>query len=302
MKCSKCEKNAIVTKPTLCAKHFDEFVLSTVKDIIDKFSLFKKSDRICVAVSGGKDSLSLLDILTRLGYDVEGLFINEGIKNYREKSIEDLDIFVKKHNIKLRTVSFKEYANFSLDDAMDTGKFHACTICGTLRRYLLNKSSRDYDILATGHNMDDEAQTVMMNLARGNTSLFGRLGPITDKSEFFVRKVKPFYFLSEKHVLAYTIQRGIQTQFGECPYATTSYRAALREELNAFEKDNPGSKRNILDWYLRFKEESDFSLQPNRVSNVGVCKLCGEASQREICKACKLVGDVKLVFNSLKQS
>lgn len=290
MKCTECEKKAISSQPQLCAIHFKEYVVKTVQATIEKFSLFTKQSKICVAVSGGKDSLALLHVLKLLNYNVEGLFIDEGIENYREKSKRDLRTFIEEHNISLKTISFEEATGFSLDDAMKTKKFHACTICGTLRRYLLNKHSKHYDVIATGHNLDDEAQTILINLARANTDLFLRAGPKSKEQEQFTQKVKPFYYLTEKQILTYVILHNIQVDFGECPYAFTSYRAQIRDLLNNLESKTPGTKRNILDTYLQIKNQSE---QTTKQLNIGTCSVCKEASQENICKACTLQKQVK---------
>lgn len=255
MRCEKCSEKAISTQPVLCKTHFDTYILETVKETIKQFELFLPNDNICVAVSGGKDSLALLDILTRLGYKVTGLFIDEGIKNYRKSSENDLDSYAIKHNLTIQKVRFENSFNFTLDQAMDTKKFHACTICGTFRRYLLNEHGKKFSVLATGHNMDDEAQTILINLARGNTELLFRQGPITAENKLFVKKVKPFYFISEKQVLTYTYLREIPLHYGECPYAFTSYRAHLRDILNKEEQQSPGTKKNVINTYLQLKKQ-----------------------------------------------
>lgn len=295
MKCNSCDKKAISTNPALCKDHFNEFFLNTTQETINKFDLFTKKSKICVAVSGGKDSLALLHILKKLNYDVEGLFIDEGIKNYREKSKEDLAKFISENKIKLNTVSFKEHSGYDLDGAMSTNKFHACTICGTLRRYLLNKHSKKYDIIATGHNLDDEAQTILINLARANTELFLRVGAKSKENEKFTQKVKPFYYLTEKQILTYVILNNIKVDFGECPYAFTSYRAQVRDLLNELESRFLGTKRNIVETHLKLKnklEKNDEKIVLNS------CIRCGEASQEKICKACQLKEEINAVFNN----
>ena len=290
MQCMYCDQKAVSSKPSLCKEHFDTYILEEVQKTISTYNLFTTDQKLCVAVSGGKDSLALLDILTRLGYAVEGLYINEGITNYREITEQDLHSFVQKNNIQLRTVSFKEVTGFSLDEAMKTGKVHACTVCGTLRRYLLNKFAKDYDIIATGHNMDDEAQTVLINLARGNTNLLLRSGPITADNDFFVKRAKPLYFISEKHVLTYCVLRNIKSQYIECPYAPQAYRAALRDQLNIVESMHPHTKRNVLETYANMKENLLITL-PKQPS-MGACEICGEASTDVICKTCKFTQEV----------
>lgn len=292
MQCTTCEHKAISLHPQLCAKHFDNFFVQKVKDTIEEHGLCTHEDKICVAVSGGKDSLALLDVLTRLEYPVEGLFIHEGIANYREASEADLDEFCDKHNIKVRKVRFEDEAGFTLDEAMHTKKFHSCTLCGTLRRYLLNKYAEGYDVIATGHNLDDEAQTVMINLARGNTNLFLRQALRTGEKEEFVTKIKPFSFLTEKQILTYVVLRQIKVDFAECPYARQSYRAHLRDILNTFEQTNPGTKENILASYLRMKK----NLVAPQGSALRSCKVCGQASQEDTCKACKLTKEVNAVI------
>lgn len=295
MQCANCEQQAIALQPNLCKDHFDEYILQTTQATIEEFNLFTKQDKICVAVSGGKDSLALLDVLTRLGYTVTGLFVDEGIVNYREYAKEDLDNFIKQKNIPLLTTSFEELTGQRLDSIMQTGKFHACTVCGTLRRYLLNKHSKDYDVLATGHNQDDEAQTIMINLARGNTDLLFRMGPITKRSEHFTRKVKPFYRLSEKQLLIYTTLHNIKTHFGECPYAHTSYRSNLRDELNKLEVKQPGTKKNIIDTYLKLQARQTTT---EHKEHLGTCTKCGEASQDTICKTCKFKEEIEGLFTA----
>lgn len=294
MQCELCEQKAISTNPALCPEHFDTFFLNTVKKTIEEYDLCSVKTKICVAVSGGKDSLALLDVLTRLGYAVEGLFIHEGIAHYREASEADLDEFCEKNTIKVRKVSFEEEAGFTLDTAMETKKFHSCTLCGTLRRYLLNKYAKDYDVIATGHNLDDEAQTVLINLARGNTSLFLRQGVSTEASEHFVRKIKPFSFLSEKHILTYVVLRRIRVDFAECPYARQSYRAHLRDILNTVEQEHPGTKKNIITTYLDLKEH--LSRAKSSETPIQTCTRCGQASGEKVCKACQLIAKVHEVL------
>jgi len=290
MQCTKCDKKAISNDPVLCEDHFDEYILQTTQETIDRFSLCSKEKNIVVAVSGGKDSLALVDVLLRLNFSVTGLYIDEGIINYREHSIEDLNNFAKQKNFSFVEKSFKEEFGFTLDQAIKTNKFHACTICGTLRRYLLNKYSRGSDLIATGHNLDDESQTILMNISRGNTDLFLRLGPKSTQEKNFTQKTKPFYFLTEKQILTYTFLRKIVVSYGECPYAFTSFRANLRDELNKKESKQKGVKKNIVETYLVIKEKTKQEKEANK--EINSCALCGEPSQDSNCKACKIKQEI----------
>ncbi len=306
MQCNLCSEKAIIKNPPLCKKHFNEYIINKVGETIKEFNLFTKKSKIAVGVSGGKDSLALLHILKKLGYDVEGLFVDEGIENYREKSKEDLKLFVEKNKIKLTKVSFEEEAGFTLDQAMKTKKYHACTVCGTLRRYLLNKHTKNYDVIATGHNLDDEAQTIIINLARANTDLLLRAGPKSEPNKQFTQKVKPFYYITEKQILTYVIINNIRVDFGECPYAYTSYRAQVRDLLNKIESEKPGTKLNIIKKYLELKNELTKQkqtpehledIETKKETNIQVCEQCGEASKEKICKACQLKNNLNKIIN-----
>ncbi|MFP4118425.1 MAG: TIGR00269 family protein [Candidatus Woesearchaeota archaeon] len=297
MRCERCQEKAVSLQPPLCKQHFDEFILETVKRTIERWNLIENEERIVVAVSGGKDSLTTLDVLSRLGYQVHGLFINEGIRGYRRHSQEDLNKFCEDNGLSYTEVSFQEEFGFTLDEAVLTKKFHPCTTCGTLRRYLLNKHANKYDIIATGHNLDDESQTIMINLFRANIDLFPRLGPKTSPSKWFVKKIKPLYLLTEKQVLTYTLLRGIKTQFSECPYATVSYRAALRESLNKYESEHPGTKRNIIEGYVKLKEH--LPNKENKDEQIKVCENCGQASNERICKACRITSEVSSAVDDM---
>ncbi|MFH0875714.1 MAG: TIGR00269 family protein [archaeon] len=290
MKCTKCNKRAVFLKPKLCKAHFIAYFENKIKSTIVKFSLINKNDKIIVATSGGKDSLSCLLALSKLYPGVEGLLIDEGISEYRNYTIKDLQLFCKSRNIKYRVVSFKKEFGFSLDYAVKKTGENPCTLCGILRRYLLNKSSAGFDVIATGHNMDDEAQAIIMNLLRYNINLLARLGPKTGKtnSEMFVQRIKPMYFITEKESMAYSYLNNLKTKYVECPYVQSSYRAKVRDFLN--ESSIKDINRNIILSFLKIQKK----IKPN--SNDGMlrkCEKCGQPSQNQICNACCFLKKIK---------
>jgi len=281
MKCKLCLNNAVIDSPSYCKKHFLKYVEKTVSQTIKKYDLLKKTDKICVAVSGGKDSITLLYILKKLDYDVEALAIDEGIAGYRDKTLDFLKKFCKTYNIKLIIKSFEKEIGKRLDKIVKTGT-SACTICGTFRRSLLNKYTNSYDKIATGHNLDDEAQAVLMNLLKAQKSLYARQGPKTEKRKGFTQKIKPLYFLKEKEIMIYSILMGFDVPFTECPYAKDSFRAYVRDELNLLETQKPGTKKNIILKYLENKDTGKNKL------NLNFCSLCGEPCAEKICNSCRI--------------
>lgn len=290
--CARCQEQAVSSEPCLCKEHFEEYILQTTKETIESFSLFSTQSKICVAVSGGKDSLALLDVLYRLHYNVEGVFVHEGIEPYRTTSLHDLRAFLKTKHIPLQELSFSQSYALTMDAVMHTQQFHACTVCGTLRRQLLNKHAQAFDVLATGHHLDDEAQTIMINLARGNTELLFRTGPSTRESTSFKRRVKPFYFLLEKDILLYSMLRNIRVTSGTCPYALVSYRHSVRDSFSLLETRYSNVKKHIVNTYLTLRKKHLTSSE----YDIAVCKLCNQPSQQTICKACQFRKQIQEQF------
>ena len=287
--CYKCRnKPVIVSSQAMCRKHFISYFEDKVKRTIRKFGLVERKQKIVVAASGGKDSTSLLYIFHKLGFDVEALAIDEGIHGYRDVTLDDLKAFCQNHNIKLKIVSFKESFGFSLDELLKKKQFHPCMACGILRRNALNKAARNYDVIATGHNLDDEAQSVMMNLVKANVHLLPRLGPKTGQvvNSRFTPRVKPLYLCSEKEVATYAFLQGFSIKFTECPNASGSFRASIRDLLNGMEAKNQGTKLGIVNSFLKMLP---FLKQMPLAGEIVYCSDCGEPSSKDICSACCII-------------
>ncbi len=280
MKCKKCYDTAIIEMPSLCKSHFTEYFEEKVKRTIEEFGLLEKNDKVCVAASGGKDSVTLLYLLKKFGYEVEALAVNEGIHGYRDHTLSFLKKFCDDNKILLRIHSYEEETGKRLDKMVKPGS-PACNTCGTLRRHVLNKYSEGYDKIATGHNMDDESQAVLMNLLKAQKKIFYRQGPKTNKVKGFTQKIKPFYFLREKEIMVYSFIKNINVSYTECPFARLSYRSKVRDALNEYESRHPGTKERILRKYLSIKHVS----QPKAVS---LCSRCGFPASGYECKACRI--------------
>ncbi|MCF7866134.1 TIGR00269 family protein [Candidatus Woesearchaeota archaeon] len=305
MNCDKCKENAIYQDPNLCKKHFIEYFEQKTINTIKKFGMIKnKQEKICVAASGGKDSVALLFVLHKKGFNVEALAIDEGIKGYRDRSLEFLQEFCKKHKINLKIKSYKKEIGKTIDQ-LSKKYSPACNVCGTFRRYLLDQHSKEYKKIATGHNLDDEAQAVMMNILKAQTSLFARQGPMTKDIDGFTQKIKPFYFIKEKEIMTYAFLLGLNIDFEECPYAPLSFRSYVRDWINKEEKENQGTKLNIVTHYLKLREDMQDNIQKietkeNKFSKVvkdalqpiKKCHECGSPCSGLICKACKLKEEI----------
>lgn len=260
---------------------------------IRKYNMLEKGDKILVAMSGGKDSIATAhifnNILSKRGEKLHALLIDEGIPGYRDLTIKDAKKFCKDENIDLTIVSTKKEFKFGLTDALKKLKENPCTICGTMRRYLLNKYAQKLKAtkVATGHNLDDEAQTILMNQYKGNVSLSAKLGPVTGVVEHkkFIKRIKPLYFLTEKEVTIYTTLKGFQVNFIECPNAKDNFRSTVRDQLNDLEQKFVGIKNGLINSFI----EQLPKLRKAKLNPIINCKSCSEPSTKDICTMCDLL-------------
>jgi len=302
MTCIKCKNKSVIKK--LCKQHFIEYFENKVYDCIDKYELVKEGDKILVGVSGGKDSLTVLYLLNKkFKNNVTAYSVDEGIAGYRDKSLEDAKFFCEQHNISLITESIKHNFGITLDQTVSNTEKKPCSVCGVFRRYLLNKH-REYDLLATGHNMDDEIQSILMNLTKNQMGLLGRCGPKPGivSSDKFLQRIKPLYFCTEKEVMAYSFLMNFKTSFVECPYAKTSFRAAIRDEINDYESKVNGTKERIIMNFLDLVHDLNIYSDENINKDLSIsitlnpitgCNSCGEPTTRELCHACSLKKELR---------
>ncbi|MEK6920952.1 MAG: TIGR00269 family protein [Nanoarchaeota archaeon] len=295
MKCAKCKQAAVFLSPTLCKKHFLVYVEKKVAATIKKYKLVTKKDKVVVAVSGGKDSLTILYLLRKYTKNIVALCIDEGIAGYRATTIEDMKRFCEKYDVQYHIVSYKEEVKYSLDEMKVLLKEKPCTICGAFRRYFLNKKARELGAtkLVTGHNMDDESQAIVMNLLRHQPDILPRLGPMTGaiKDSKFIPRVKPLYFLSEKEIAAYALLQDFGIHFTECPNVVHAYRAGVGDLLNTMEKQYPGTKERVVKQFVaQLPKIRKKFMHEEKVEH---CQSCGEPSAGSVCKACQLLVKIK---------
>ena len=279
----------------LCKTHFTEYFENKVFKTITKFDLIGKEENLGVAVSGGKDSLTLLHILKKLSEQnpkikLTAIAINEGIEGYRDKSLVTAKNFCDKNNIKLNIYFYEKEFGMPLDNMLKVLDVRPCTICGIFRRYLLNKKSKElkFTKLATGHNLDDECQSIMMNQFKNNIHLSARLGPKVGikNNNNFVQRIKPLYLCTEKEVTTYAFVNNILDDFNECPNVAKSYRAQIRDMLNDLEAKFSGTKYAIINSFLQILPDLKERFKD---AEVNYCKECNEPASKDKCNACKYV-------------
>jgi len=296
-------KAAYLGGEPLCPKHFRGWLEAKVRGELDKF--VGGDDVLAVAASGGKDSTTLLDIAhpwaRERGLSLFAISINEGIGDYRKRTLEFLRGFCRRRDIDLQVYSFRGEFGATLDSMLDVrsrlGKdWSACRICGTLRRYLLNKAAREAgaDKLLLAHNLDDELQTLLMNLFTGNVAQLSRKGELAGVTDhpLFVRRFKPLIAVPEKATATYALLNYPDLPRLSCPHRGGSIRVPCRELANRWESDSPGTKKRILETYLKkilpaLRESAD-EFHPK----LSPCSECGEPSSRDVCNACRMLREL----------
>ena len=302
MKCRACGQKAVVNmrqhKLALCRDHFLEWIPEQTERFIDKYEMFTRSDKILVGVSGGKDSLSLWDILHRLGYQADGLYICLGIDEgigYSSESQRLVEKFAVERDLKLHVVDIqKEYGSTvpEFSSKSHRGRLKSCSVCGLVKRHVMNRVTRDlgYEVLLTGHNMDDEVAVLFGNTLSWAGEYLLRQGPVLPGVPGLARKAKPLFRIYEREMLAYALLSGIDYIYDECPFSVGSTSIYYKQMLNRLENDRPGAKQSF---YLSFLEARDSGLFAERESFQAELHPCPNCSQPTsapgLCSFCRMV-------------
>ena len=290
---------ALYSGEKLCKNHFNQYFNDKIFKTIRQFDLIGKEENLGIALSGGKDSLTVLYILNKLSQQnpkirINAIAIDEGIASYRDKTLEKAKEFCQNNNIPLHIFSYKEEFGLTLDEMLKILDVRPCTICGIFRRYLLNKKSKELKLtkLATGHNLDDECQSIIMNQLKNNIQASARLGPKVGliQNEKFVQRIKPLYLCTEKEVTTYAFLNRLLDEFVECPNVSQSFRAQVRDMLNNMEHKFPGTKYSIVNSFL---QTLPLLKQKFKNETIKVCLKCNEPSSNDVCNACVYLEKLK---------
>ena len=280
-------------KLALCEKHFVKWFERYVDRTIKEFRMVRREKKILVAVSGGKDSLSLWYVLNRLGYNAEGLHISLGIEEweYSRLSLETCRRFAERIGKPLHVINLKEKFGFTVEEiAKLSGRRDTCSVCGTFKRYIMNVISKEkgFDAVATGHNLDDESALLLSNTVRWEMGYLGRQYPVLLEEYGFARKVKPFCFLTEKEIVSYAILNGIDFMETGCPKGRKATSRIYKTALSYLEHEMPGTKLRFYREFLK-RGKPIFEKELKRVLELNECEVCGMPTTSEICSVCRMV-------------
>jgi tRNA-5-methyluridine54 2-sulfurtransferase len=294
VKCRVCRGPAVIDirrhNAAFCGDHFVHHCQEQVRRALKDHGMVQPGERVLVAVSGGKDSLALWDLLTDLGCAADGLYLGLGIGEYSGASGHHARAYASERGLKLHEVDLGADLGFTVPAAAAATRRAPCGACGLSKRHLFNTFALDhgYDVVATGHNLDDEAAVLLGNVLRWETGYLGRQHPVLAAAPGFARKVKPLYRVGEREMAAYCVVRGIDYQVEECPMAAGNRHLGFKEVLNALEDRSPGAKAAFFFGFLerghpRFTEES-----AGERDALTPCAQCGAPTPGEVCAFCQL--------------
>ncbi len=295
MRCLKCRDKASVEmrrhNAAYCAPHYVDFFRSHVLRNIKSKKMFGHSEKILVAVSGGKDSLGLWDVLTHLGYKTTGLYIDLGIGEYSVRSREKSEAFADSIGGKLVVKDVREaYGEdeMGITELSKALRRAPCSGCGLTKRYVTNQVAHElgFDVLATGHNLDDETATLMGNVLHWQMGYLARQSPVLESTHVrLARKVKPLYTFTERESLSYVLIRGIDYIEEECPNAHGALSILYKEALNTIENQSPGAKSSFL---MGFLDRAKPLIEAAEDVELAECIQCGEPTTAELCAFCRM--------------
>src|SRR2546427_1490012 len=297
MKCRKCGGTAVLElrrhNAAFCAPDFLDFFRNQVREAIRKYRMLEKDEHVLVAVSGGKDSLALWDVLLDEGYDTTGLYLDLGIFDYSVESKAKCEAFAARRGATLLVSRVADEVGAPVPVIKQVTRRPPCSGCGLSKRYLMNRVALDHgmDVVATGHNLDDEAATLFGSVMHWQTDALPRQSPaLASTHPKLVRRVKPLYRVSERETAAFAFLRKIDYIVDECPFAKGATSIAHKEILNQMEEASPGAKHNFL---FGFLEKGRAAFERAEQVTLNECARCGQVTTGTICAFCKLSDHVK---------
>jgi len=297
VKCRKCGGAAAIElrrhNAAFCVADFLEFFRNQVREAIRRHRMFARDEPVLVAVSGGKDSLALWDVLIEDGYRTTGLYLDLGIFDYSVESKARCEAFAEARGVPLLVRRVADEVGAPVPVIKQVTRRPPCSGCGLSKRYLLNRVALDegLPVVATGHNLDDEAATLFGSVMHWQTDALPRQSPALPSTHpKLVRRVKPLYRLSERETAAYAFLRKIDYIVEECPFAKGATSIAHKQILDRMEDASPGAKHNFL---FGFLEKARPAFERAEAVALNECARCGQVTTGTLCAFCKLADQVK---------
>ena len=295
MQCDKCQNSAVYSRKysgeNLCSECFSNSILRKAAKTISKYKMIQNGDLVCVGVSGGKDSLVLLDTLKKMSqthnFKIIAVTIDEGIPGYRDEALDIVKEFCSKLDVEFKIYSYKELFDVTLTESLElreNEKTSSCSICGTFRRRALDHAARQIgaNVIATGHNLDDTLQTFLINTLSGDTNKIGWMNP--DNANAELRKIKPLSEIYESEIVFYAFTNNLPFQSEPCPHMNEGIRTEIREFLNSLEDNRSGIKNSMYHSILKISDV----IKDNDVKKKRNCEICGNECTGKTCSVCTL--------------
>ncbi len=299
MICTRCKsKNAEVElirhHAALCKDCFEHFFVNQVQKAIKKWNMFSYDDKILIAISGGKDSLSLWSVLASLGYNVSGLFIDLGIDGFSSIAKKKVLDFSKRIDGKLIVIDL-EQEGVSIPKAHKILRRNSCSLCGQIKRYYFNYAANKggFDILVTGHNLDDEVSRLFANVLHWKIEYLKDQSPLLQAQNGLIKRAKPFYRLTEYEIAAYAFFHNIDYFINDCPLSRGATFSYYKHELNRLEMNSHSTKMEFYQGFL--KHIKPLFAGNSNYKDIEPCKQCGyPATKNGLCFVCNLKEKIKL--------
>ena len=300
MQCNKCQNTAVYTRKysgeSLCSICFSNSILRKAAKTISKYKMIKNNDLVCVGVSGGKDSLVLLDTLKKMSqshnFKIIAITIDEGIPGYRDEALDIVKEFCTKLDVEFKTYSYKDLFELTLSESLElreSEKTSSCSICGTFRRRALDHAAKEIgaNVIATGHNLDDTLQTFLINTLSGDTSKIGWMDPENEGKK--PKKIKPLSEIYESEIVFSAFTNNLPFQSEPCPHMNEGIRTEIREFLNSLEDHRSGIKNNMYHSILKISNV----MKTVNVKEKRNCQICGNECSGIICSVCNMITNLR---------
>lgn len=300
MNCNRCGNIAVFSRKysgeSLCSFCFSDSIVQKTAKTISKYNMIQNEDIVGVAVSGGKDSLSLLHVLKKMSeshdFKLIAITVDEGISGYRDEALEIVKNFCNNLNVAYKSYAYKDLFDLTLEESLElreNEKITSCSICGILRRRAIDFGAKDLsvDVIATGHNLDDVLQTFIINVLSGDTNKIGWMEPDTSINK--MRKIKPFCEIYENEIVFYAFTNEILFQSEQCPHMNEGIRTEIREFLNSLENHHSGIKNSMYGSVMKLSQiVKDVNYKQRRI-----CQKCGSQCTSKICSVCTMLVNLR---------